>query len=153
MKILAIDPGTIHSAFVLYEDGKLLDKGILANENMAGHIRDGSAVDVVVLEFIQAYGMAVGREVFETVCWCGKFMREAERRRFQVLRVGRPTVKSFVTGASRSGDSQVRQALLLKYGGAKKGEPLEGVKKDIWAALAVADYAHHTLRNGDFREW
>ena len=46
------------------------NEGVLAM--LAGY-RSGS--DVLVIERIASYGMAVGAEVFETVYWSGRFPR------------------------------------------------------------------------------
>src|SRR3990167_5377382 len=137
MRILAIDPGTTQSAWVLF-DGAIRGKGIESNRSMLGVIQAmirPTVVDLVAVEFVQCYGMAVGREVYETCWWAGMFGREAENLGFSVKRFGRPTVKSWVTGKGRAKDSDVRQALMMRYGGTKKGDPLHGVVKDIWAAL------------------
>ena len=49
-------------------------------------------------------------------------------------------VKGQICRDSRAKDSNVRQALIDRYGGpstVKKGGVLHGVSKDVWAALAV----------------
>lgn len=154
MNILALDPGTKQTAYVYFVSGCVEDKGILPNEEMVTLVRIfARPVDVVAIEFIQCYGMAVGREVFETVYWTGQIAHQAKLRGFEVKRFGRVTVKTWVTGMGRATDTNVHQALMLKYGGTKKGEPLHGVKKDIWAALAVATYVHEASKTGELREW
>lgn len=156
MRILAIDPGTTKSAYVVFDTyantvSKL--KGINKNQELLSDLNNCFQADLMAIEFIQSYGMPVGREVFETIYWSGKFALVAEQKGVPVKRVGRQKVKSFVTGIPRAKDKDVRQALMLIYGGSKKGEPLEGVKKDIWAALAVAHYVKEAIKVGKLEEW
>ena len=151
--ILGIDPGTTHSAYVVFLDGKILDKGILTNPALVRYLTECQPVKLVALEFVQCYGMAVGREVFETVFWSGIFAQVAGSRGLKVQRFGRPTIKSFVTGMGRAKDPHVRQAMMMRYGGTKKGEPLYGVTKDIWSALAVVTYVHEASKTGELKEW
>lgn len=159
MRILSIDPGTTESAFVLSDDftggNVLLEHGKILNDGMRNVIIDSSdpKLDYVVIEMIQCYGMAVGREVFQTVFWTGRFAECADRINVNVILLARTTIKSYVTGMSKSKDKHVRQALMLKYGGTKKGEPLHGISGDMWSALAVMDYVRAGLKNKDLKEW
>lgn len=153
MKILAIDPGTFRSAFVVM-NGTIQSKGILENKEMYLRLRKSTGTgDILAIEFIQSYGMPVGREVFETCAWCGVFEIVGKEQGWTTKRIARPKVKSFVTGIARAKDADVRRALITKYGGCKKGEPLGGIHKDMWAALAVADYVLEGLKIGRLEEW
>jgi hypothetical protein len=143
--ILAIDPGPTQSAWVVYRDGKPLDFAIVANDVLLERLRI-TGYEAVVIEKVESYGMAVGRDVFETVFWSGRFAEAAEP--LPVDRIGRKAVKLHLCGNTRAKDSNIRQALIDRYGGvggkraaiglkASPG-PLYGVSKDVWAALAVA---------------
>ena len=134
MKILAIDPGNVQSAFVLMESeqGKILNMGIEKNEDISRRIYAADH-DVLVCEMIASYGMPVGKEVFETVLWIGRFI-EAEPQIF--LLVYRKDIKIHFCNSMRAKDSNIRQALLDRLG----KEACKGVKKDIWSALAVGLY-------------
>ena len=144
MNVLAIDPGTLRSAYVLLDDEcKLLDFGILANFEMVFMLRQRLVANqVLAIEMIASYGMPVGREVFETCVWIGRF---AEAHRDEWHRVYRKDVKMHLCGSTRAKDPNVRQALLDRYGpgreiaiGTKRAQgPLYGVSADVWAALAV----------------
>lgn len=153
MRIFAIDPGSKKSAWVKFIDGQMTDKGIWENAEMVSKLSSVPPDMLVAIEFIQSYGMAVGFEVFETVFWIGKFALAAERSGAKVKRVGRPAIKSWVTGMGRATDSNMRQALIMRYGGAGKGEPLHGVVKDIWSALGVAVYVEESSKTGELKEW
>jgi hypothetical protein len=137
--VLAIDPGTTMSAWVLLRGREIADRGIDPNADLLEMLRGTLASGcVVVIEKVASYGMAVGAEVFETVFWSGRF---AEAARPAILY--RPTRKAIVThlcGSARAKDPNVRQALIDRFGGSeatRKGGPLHGIVKDLWAALAV----------------
>ena len=151
-KILAIDPGNEKSAYVLWnaDSEELWEMGIEENEklvSMLSSLRVGS--DVLAVEMIASYGMPVGATVFETCLWIGRFI---ERWEDDYTLVYRKDVKLHLCHTSKAKDANIRQALIDRYGepGTKK-EPgkLYGVKKDIWAALAVAVYAgDKTIQRG-----
>jgi len=142
--ILAIDPGTFDSAFVYWDaqEKKILDKGISTNDNLLFYLRNyykpGSNMDAVVIEMVASYGMPVGKEVFETCVWIGRFWQAS---RYPVHRIYRKEVKSFLCGNMKAKDSNIRQALIDMLGpqGTKKAPgPTHGVKADEWSALALA---------------
>lgn len=102
----------------------------------------------VVIEGIESFGMAVGRDVFETVFWSGRFAQHAG----SFDRVFRKQVKLHLCGQARAKDGNIRQALIDRFGGVGGKEvaigrkaspgPLHGVKSHIWSALAVAVTYH-----------
>jgi hypothetical protein len=109
--------------------------------------------DIASIEFVQSYGMPVGREIFLTAFWCGKFALLCEQKGTAVKLIARPKIKAFITGLAKSKDADIRRSLILIYGGTKKGEPLHGITKDIWSALAVAYYTSEGLKTGRLEEW
>lgn len=126
--IFAIDPGTEKSAFVLYDshDKIILKKGIERNEDILSFKYVGS---LLAIEMIASYGMPVGKEVFETCVWIGRFDPNAT-----ATLIYRRTIKTHLCGSMKAKDANIRQALLDKLG----KEATKGVSKDIWSALAVA---------------
>lgn len=142
MKILAIDPGPVKSAFVLYsqEEG-IVDKDIWDNGCFPLYIAS-KYHNVMVVEMIASYGMPVGREVFETCLWIGRFLQadagfDIDKKTNLVYR---KDVKLHFCNSMKAKDSNIRQALLDRLG----KEACKGVKKDIWSALAVALYFQDT---------
>lgn len=145
MRVLAIDPGPTQSAWVLLQsDGFVRDFGITDNRDVRAMLRMRSySPSVVVLEMIASYGMPVGREVFDTCVWIGRFIESAMVPHILMFR---REVKLHLCNSARAKDANVRQALLDRYGpgrqkamGTKaKPGPLYGVRKDVWAALGVA---------------
>ena len=138
MRILAIDPGPERSAAVEYESGRILFQHLLPNDDLVEDLIPNSDADVLVVEMIESYGMAVGREVFATCVWVGRFV-QAWGGAFHLL--PRSEVKLHLCGSRRAKDSNIRQALLDKLGpqGTKAAKgPTYGIRKDLWSALAVA---------------
>lgn len=161
MTLYALDPGTEHSALVCLD----------ANGDVSGEIRTNAALlaflrgdhgsgryqgQHLVIEEIQSYGMAVGREVFETVFWAGRFAEawaaSGGGRTWSLL--GRREVKLALCGSARAKDPNIRQALIDRYGGkasTKKGGPLAGIKSHLWAALAVGVTYREQQQQEDIR--
>ena len=141
MKILAIDPGTTSSAWILWE-GRNLDGDHYPNHELLETLdKDFVNVEKIAIEMIACYGMAVGAETLETILWIGRFIQASK---LPVQLVYRKDVKLDLCGSMRAKDANVRQALIDLYGpvGTRKNPgPLYGVSKHIWSALAVAHYA------------
>jgi hypothetical protein len=136
VKLLAIDPGNTQSAFVLYEPETetILSKGIVDNKELVESL-ETIDYDEAAIEMIASYGMPVGKEVFETCLWIGRFYQTIYNRMIQINLVYRKDVKLHLCQTIRGvKDSHIRQALLDRLG----KEKTKGVKKDEWAALGVA---------------
>ena len=142
--IFAIDSGPEHSAFVIYKGGEILDSGYVPNDEMR-QILIGREYDVCALEMIASYGMAVGKSVFETCLWIGRFIEVSHA---PSMKLYRKDIKMSLCGSMRAKDGNVRQALvdLLGGQGTKKNKgPTYGISSHKWAALAVAVYAASQL--------
>lgn len=139
--ILAIDPGTTQSAFCWYENGEIGSAGILDNDQIISMLKGETFPQLdVVIEMVASYGMAVGKEVFETVRWIGRFQQASMYPEY-VKFVYRKDVKIHLCGSMKAKDANIRQALIDKFGpqGTKKNPgPTYGLAKDMWAAVAVA---------------
>jgi hypothetical protein len=144
-RLLALDPGTSRSASIALDGRTLrpLGFGIEANDALVERLRAGcEAFDLVVIEKVESFGMAVGEEVFETVFWSGRFAEAVDP--VPVRRLGRRAVKLAICGDPRAKDPNIRQALIDRYGGkdnaiGTKAEPgpLHAIVRDVWAALAL----------------
>ena len=151
-RILAIDPGNVQSAWVVYERfawekrGKVLELGLEPNETVLYVVKAGTGADICLIEQVRSFGMAVGQTVFDTIWWAGRFAQARVDARGQYEMVPRMAVKTALCHDSRAKDANIRQALIDRFGpsrqqamGTKKSPgPLYGVKKDIWSALAIA---------------
>lgn len=145
--VLAIDPGTTHSGLVHFAGGIPLSAGVYPNAEVLAHLQETRMP--VACEMIASYGMAVGKEVFETCLWIGRFIQAAGPERVRLIY--RKDVKLHLCGSLKAKDANLRQALIDRYGGkaeaigtVKKQGPLYHVKSHAWAALAVAVTAAET---------
>lgn len=145
MTVIAVDPGPKQTAIVVWDGVEVLYKEILENEValLAVHDlgTDYGPDTLVAVEMIASYGMAVGRDVFETCVFIGRIL---ERTGFcNAKRVYRQPVKLWHCNSAKAKDSNVRQALIDKYGepGTKRNPGATyGLSKDLWAAFAIATY-------------
>jgi hypothetical protein len=140
--ILAIDPGTTESGWAVFHGGVVYASGCMLNGELlhAMELRMRPDPDTLAIEMVASYGMPVGREVFETCVWIGRF-QQAWRDPEAVRLVYRKDVKLHLCGSPRAKDANIRQALIDKLGpvGTKAAPgPLYGVKSHAWAAVAVA---------------
>lgn len=143
--LVAIDPGNEQSAFVSWDvtpwGPEIVRFGKVTNTEMraiCGVPRTGCHL---AIEMIASYGMPVGREVFETCVWIGRFIEAWGGPHTFVYR---RDVKMFLCGNNTAKDANIRQALIDRYGGKDKAigkkkaqGPLYGIHDDVWAALAV----------------
>ena len=150
--IFAIDPGNVDSAYVLMDAETYAPRKFAKapNAEVRQALEDalcdfGQAVTVVI-ERIASYGMAVGKEVFETCEWVGRFAECAERGYgVPVKYVYRKDEKLTICGSPKANDSNIRRALIdrfathdFKNGKGTKGNPdwFYGFSKDVWASYA-----------------
>jgi len=160
MRVLAIDPGTTESGWVLYDTEtecvvhrEISDNCDLLHYMEVGDFRSGQLkADHMAIEMVASYGMPVGASVFETCCWIGKFEcafafgHELDSR--PSSRIYRKDVKLHLCLDSRAKDANIRQALIDRFSGGQGKRvaiglkaspgPLYGFKSHMWAALAVA---------------
>ena len=126
MKILAIDPGNIESAYCVVDSETyrplLFDK--TKNEEILEFLENNryrgfNTVGDIVIEMIASYGMPVGKEVFETCVWIGKFAEASGMRESYIYR---KEEKMNLCNSMKAKDSNIRQALIDRFGvvGTKK---------------------------------
>lgn len=148
--ILAIDPGTTQSGWCIFADDKVRFSGVCQNQRMLQVVREAVrniSADTLAIEMVASYGMPVGKEVFETVRWIGRF-QQAWRDPEAVLLVYRKDVKIHLCQSMKAKDTHIWQALQDKLGpvGNKASPgPLYGVKSHARSAVAVAVTAAHML--------
>jgi hypothetical protein len=153
LTVLAIDPGPVLSAWVVF-DGQVLNHGKDPNARLVDLLRVSVPVPLV-LEQLGNYGMNVGKDVLETAYQSGWIAAHAEQAGYAVRLIPRRDVKLHLCDTARVNDTNVRQAVLDRFGGkataigtrGKKGRPgpLAGLKADEWQALALAITFHDQL--------
>lgn len=149
MTILALDPGNTQTGYAVLEmpEFRLIKFGKTDNTSLLTLVANSDVlydVDAVAIEMVASYGMAVGREVFETCVWIGRFHQAADHPNTHY--VYRKDEKQILCGSLKAKDANIRQALIdryakhdLKNGKGTKANPdvFYGVSKDVWAAIAV----------------
>lgn len=141
--VFAVDPGPTQSGAVLFDaiNQQVLYAGTKRNDLLMQDMRAG--YPIVVFEKIVNQGQLVGKSVLETAYESGRLSLAAEESGSIVHRLTRTEIKQHL--GVRRGDSHIRQALIVRWGGklvaiGKKGAygALHGVIGHAWSALAVA---------------
>ena len=147
MRILAIDPGPVESAYVVIDSATQGPVRVAKapNAEVLGMLHaDLPDLDFGAIEMVTSYGMAVGAEVFETCVWIGRFLQVSGDL---LRRVPRREVKLHLCEDSRAKDTNIRQALVDRFapgqpnhGKGTKADPgwFHGFHSDVWAAYALA---------------
>lgn len=163
MYILSIDPGNEFSAYCLISKKDLrpvrFDKTDNHNLLLVIHkLIQEYDIEHFAIEMVASYGMAVGRTVFETCVWIGRFSQQISEWSFrEPTYIYRKDEKLCLCGSMQAKDSNIRQALVdrfakhdLRYGKGTKKDPdwFYGFRADIWQAYAVGI----TFRDMELRE-
>ena len=73
-------------------------------------------INMLVIEMIASYGMPVGKEVFDTCVWIGRFKQIAIIRNVKVEYIYRKDEKINICHSMKAKDSNIRQALIDRFG-------------------------------------
>jgi len=141
--ILAVDPGSEQSAYIGWDGYKIRFAHIAENELILAGLGSLEDMHTITIEKIESYGMPVGKSVFDTIFFCGRFYEVWTRLNLDnnVEFIPRRQVKLHLCNSARAKDSNIRQALIDRFGppGTKKSPGLTyGLKKDLWQAFALA---------------
>ena len=148
-KIIAIDPGTTQSAYVVWDGVCIIAKGIEENEILIPRLK-GVYSDLVVkgmimiIEQIRCYGMPIGQTTLDTVFWSGRFWEVWKGEKYLMPRL---EVKKHICHNGAAKDSNILQALVdrFAYGVRNRGKGTKpqpgffyGFHDDIWQAMGIA---------------
>lgn len=165
--ILAIDPGNVESGYVWLNNdlsiksfGKVKNEELLNDLSMDRFIEDNEEKDYFAIEMIASYGMPVGKEVFDTCVWIGRFIEAIDwSYEGEITYIYRKDEKMNLCGSMKAKDSNIRQALIDRFakhdfkngkGTKKNPDVFYGFKADIWAAMAVGVTYHDMyLKEGE----
>ena len=141
MKIIAIDPGTTESAYVIWDGGKILDMEIMPNDELLDYLWVLDYAHPLVIEQVRCYGMVIGQSTLDTVFWSGRFYEAWQQHDCYLL--PRMDVKMHLCHDSRAKNKNIRQALIDRFEPDLKPRQrpktvLKGVGTHLWAALALA---------------
>lgn len=139
--ILAIDVGTTETGYCLMDKVtyKPLKFGKIDNDDLLKIVKE-EEYDELVYEEFQSYGMPIGISTITSITWNGRYIQSALDRGKKVSFVYRKDEKINLCGSMKAKDSNIRQALIDRFGvvGVKANKGFfYGFKKDIWAAFAV----------------
>ena len=127
----------LHKEYKIYEFAKVENEILLEKLQRESY-------EYFVIENIASYGMAVGREVFDTCIWIGRFWQASTALHKDYI--FRKDEKINLCGSMKAKDSNIRQSLIDRFatfdfkngkGTKKNQDTFYGFKADIWAAMAV----------------
>lgn len=159
--VLAIDPGSTHSGYALIDPVtcRPLRVGKIPNAEVL-HLIATTDYTHLSVEMIASYGMAVGKEVFDTCVWIGRFVQQHTWAGPDVEHalVYRREVKLHHCHSSKAKDANIIQALIdrFAYGEPNRGKGTKaapgwfyGFAADIWQAYALAVLTADTQPSSD----
>lgn len=149
--ILAIDEGNEYSGYCVLDSetyeplkfGKIDNNELL---DMIPNLKETWNVSELAIERIESYGMAVGKSIFDTCVWAGRFIERCHRLGIKYEWVTRKEEKMMICQSMKANDSTIRRALIdmfakhdFKNGKGTKKNPdfFYGFRADIWSAFAV----------------
>lgn len=144
MKVLALDPGDTYTGYCFIDRETLrpIRFGKEANHIVLLMVQL-EAYNFLVIERVASYGMAVGKHVFETCEWVGRFSQASTS---PVGYIYRQDEKLHICHDSRAKDANIRRALIDRFA-IKDQKNGKGSKKDpdwfyqfysdVWAAYAA----------------
>lgn len=137
MKIMAIDPGTTESAYVIMDDQyQIFSADKVGNDVILSIIADAPGLDAVIIEDIEprysstdrsAAGAVMGQSTIETIKAFGRFSWQASLRGLMVGSVFRRDERSCLIPTKRNGlpplpetapkhaDGQIRVSLVRRF--------------------------------------
>lgn len=137
MKIMAIDPGTTESAYVILDDQyQIISADKVGNDVVLSIIADAPGLDAVIIEDIEprysstdrsAAGAVMGQSTIETIKAFGRFSWQAALRGLMVGSIFRRDERSCLIPTKRNGlpplpetapkhaDGQIRASLIRRF--------------------------------------
>lgn len=148
MLLFAIDPGSSQSAYcMMTDDAHPMYFAKVPNADLIPLLRNyAHVIHTVVIERVASYGMPVGREVFDTCEWIGRYTQVASDLGKPVEYILRQEEKLAICHSPKANDATIRRALIdrfakhdIKAGKGNSHDPdfFYGFKADIWSAFAT----------------
>lgn len=155
---MGIDPGSVQSAYIIWNGECIIGKGKVENGSLLWILEDMDPRWVLAIEMVASYGMPVGKDVFDTCVWIGRFLQRYVdcTDNMDWGYAYRKDIKMHFCNSTRAKDSNITTALVDrfgnrgdhgKYGKGTKKDPgfFYGFSKDMWQAFAVAVYHYDML--------
>lgn len=149
--IAAIDPGYEISAYLEWNGKEISSYGIIDNSEVIDWIIHSTA-EYLFIEKVVCMGQAVGKEIFDTVFWSGRFYQVWIERKYNLslrdkddllliddndVMIPRSRIKKHFRAKN---DSEVRKALIARYG----KDLTKPLKSHLWQAFALAAWVTET---------
>lgn len=147
--LLAIDPGNVYTAYCIIDIDtfEIVDKAKILNIELYPKVlNDELKYDKVAIEMMASMNMAVGKTVFDTILWIGRYFEMTHQKGYDPVLVYRSQEKMNLLGKARGKDSDIIAALVERftpgqpnYGKGTKANPgwFFGMSADMWQAYAV----------------
>ena len=144
--LLALDPGTRYTGYVLMTRDRVDDAGHRPNAEVLAMLRRHTGP--VACETIEARGLPLGQDTLITSVWVGRYWQAADERALSFTAFRPSDVNVCLCGSARAKDTSVRRALIDRFGpevatavGTRRAPgplyPVRGHGGHAWAALAV----------------
>lgn len=157
LRIVCVDPGPVESAWcaMLAAPTQVVELHKVSNHELVALLRGGCRSDhPLIIEDIESFGMPVGREVFRTAQWAGRFVEAHEAAGGDHRLMPRSTVKLALCASRRAKDPHIRQAVIDRLGEPPtKARPNARLPHrpagDEWSALAIGLAYQQLVTDGE----
>jgi hypothetical protein len=147
--VIAVDPGNAKSAWLVFDGVRVLAHAISPNDTVVNLLSKAPLEwprhTYLAIETMKPRGMPTAFEEMQTQLWAGRFIQAYSSTASRVTQVFRSDVKMHICGRATAKDTNIRQALIDRFGGKavamgnkKSPGPLYGLHDDLWSALAIA---------------
>ena len=111
--LLCIDPGPEKSGVVVF-DGKTISSShsSVDNDVLVSYMMPNYLFDHMAIESVSCFGMPVGKEVFETCEWIGRFIQAFPG---ESTKIERREVKMYLCNSMQAKDPNIRQAIIDRF--------------------------------------
>ncbi len=142
--LMAIDPGTTESAYVMMIDGHPVEFAKIDNYRMLELVEKWHGR--LFIEQFKSYGNPVGDSVFNACIWMGRFIQVYDSGAVLVPR--KTYASTFCKGISS--DAKIKAAMCKLFNEPQSPKrpvgQLKGMTGDVWQALALAVYAERKIK-------
>lgn len=114
-KIIAVEPGSLKSAYVVIVDGKPIASAILPNEELFEYLRNVKGEYICIMELLPVAGIPFAEHIFRTCVWLGKFEAAAEMQGMHTTYVGRTEAAYNLCGKGDATVKMIRRALIRRF--------------------------------------
>jgi hypothetical protein len=127
MNILAIDPGSEKSAYMLLEDGVPRSWAWKNNHDVLDVCLRGASIqwaDHLAIEYVYLRGMKVYQQAIDTIFWAGRFTQALGGTH---TLIDRRDVKTVICGNQKADNTSIKYSIIDSYFGGK-AEAIGGAK-------------------------